>query len=91
MDNIKVIFFDQVNHYEIKIHTLMETWPWEQHREQRIKAEKAKCSQTLILLPFSSEVNPEAASTFSKILLSFITLVAHTYPCLEDKKRKPES
>lgn len=35
-------------------------------------------------LPFSSEVNPEAASTFSNILLSFITLVAQTYPCLPD-------
>lgn len=33
-------------------------------------------------LPFSSEVNPEAASTFSSILLSFITFVAQTYPCL---------
>lgn len=28
--------------------------------------------------PFSSDVKPEAASTFSRILLSFMTLVAHT-------------
>ena len=41
----------------------------------------------VILLPFSSEVNPEAASTFSSILRSFITFVAQTYPCLEDKDR----
>lgn len=40
------------------------------------------------VLPFSSEVNPEAASTFSRILLSFITLVAQTYPCLQDRSGK---
>lgn len=40
------------------------------------------------VLPFSSEVNPEAASTFSRILLSFITLVAQTYPCLQDRGGK---
>lgn len=33
-------------------------------------------------LPFSSEVNPDAASTFSSIFLSFIIFVAHTYPYL---------
>lgn len=37
-------------------------------------------------LPFSSEVKPEAASTFSRILLSFITFVAQTYPCLQDRE-----
>lgn len=38
--------------------------------------------------PFSSDVKPEAASTFSRILLSFMTLVAHTYPCLEQRASK---
>lgn len=41
---------------------------------------------SLTEIPFSSEVNPEAASTFSRILLSFITLVAQTYPCLDGRE-----
>lgn len=41
---------------------------------------------SLTEIPFSSEVNPEAASTFSRILLSFITLVAQTYPCLGSRE-----
>lgn len=45
-------------------------------------------SHSATVLPFSSEVNPEAASTFSRILLSFITLVAQTYPCLQDRGGK---
>lgn len=54
-------------------------------RKRRIR--RANVCTDVKTWPFSSEVKPDAASTFSRILLSFITLVAHTYPCLSENRK----